>query len=100
MGGNGSPEPVFETDDKSYFMVTILAHTTILSKQLTNGAKTLFFKVLEEIIAFSNGASNQALNTFQILFMTKLLKSLKHYLLKKCRRADRSYWCLFLFDES
>lgn len=65
MAGNGSPEPVFDTDDKSYFLVTIPAHSA-LSNQLSNGASNgtnaLFFKHLEEIIAFGNGASNGAGN--------------------------------------
>jgi ATP-dependent DNA helicase RecG len=69
MAGNGSPEPVFETDDKSYFLVTIPAHSALgnqasnqVGNQATNGANSLFFKDLEEIVAFSNGASNGAGN--------------------------------------
>lgn len=65
MAVNGSPAPVFETDDKSYFLVTIPAHTAQgnqVSNGAGNGAKTLLFNSLEEIIDFSNGAGNGASN--------------------------------------
>lgn len=62
MATNGSPEPIFETDnDCTYFLVTLPAHNGG-SIGVSIGAKVLTFNILEEIIAFGNGASNGANN--------------------------------------
>ena len=62
---NGSPEPKFETDEVSYFLVTIPAHPSNqvsiqVNNQADNGDNSFEFNNLEEIIAFCNGDSNQA----------------------------------------
>jgi ATP-dependent DNA helicase RecG len=64
MSTNGSPEPIFTTDDSTYFLTTLPAHDIPgqPSNQVGNQAESLLFSNLEEIIAFCNGASNGASN--------------------------------------
>ncbi|MDZ7847412.1 MAG: ATP-binding protein [Owenweeksia sp.] len=63
MEANGSPKPVFETDDDcTYFLVTLPAHELAAGNQVTNGDKNLVFNGLEDVIAFANQATNQATN--------------------------------------
>ena len=57
LEANGSPEPVFETDDSSYVLVTIPVHS---DTEKSNTVKSLKIWLLEDIIAFSNGAGNGA----------------------------------------
>lgn len=64
MRDNGSPKPVFETDDDcTYFLVTLPAHELAPrnqeSNQVTNGDKKLVFKDLEDVVSFANQATNQ-----------------------------------------
>jgi len=61
MAKNGSPPPVFDTDENSYVLVTLPAHNAG-RVEAGNGANALFFNDLGEIIAFANGAGNQAGN--------------------------------------
>ncbi len=65
MLANGSPEPVFTTDDSTYFLTTIPAHNAITnraSNQAANEDNNVIFSSLDEIVAFSNQATNQATN--------------------------------------
>ncbi|MDH7913471.1 RNA-binding domain-containing protein [Winogradskyella sp. SYSU M77433] len=59
MATNGSPEPIFETDEQTYVLVTLPVHKAFTkSNGATNQAKTSVFSSLEDIIAFSNQVSN------------------------------------------
>jgi ATP-dependent DNA helicase RecG len=66
MTDNGSPDPQFDTDDNfTCFLTTLPAHGLVgnqESNQESNGATTLSFRNIEEIIAFSSGISNQESN--------------------------------------
>ena len=68
MEKNGSPAPVFDSDDSSYVLVTIPVHAAFINpvmdeiNQASNQVNELHFNSLEDIIAFSNQASNQASN--------------------------------------
>jgi ATP-dependent DNA helicase RecG len=57
LEANGSPAPVFETDDENYVLVTISARKI---DQATDGVNHLIFNDLDSIIAFCNGVSDGA----------------------------------------
>lgn len=60
MEKNGSPDPIFETDqDRNYFLAILSAQQRIRNG-VSNGATTLSFNTLDDLIKFSNGASNGA----------------------------------------
>ncbi|WP_456377866.1 RNA-binding domain-containing protein [Lutibacter sp.] len=65
MEENGSPEPIFKTDEQStYVLVTLPVHPLSLvsdqaSDQAANQVKVNIFSTLDDIIAFTNGATNQ-----------------------------------------
>ena len=62
MANNGSPVPVFETDEASYVMVTIPIHDSfkgINSDQVSEQVNTLTFNSLDDIIAFCDQVSDQ-----------------------------------------
>jgi ATP-dependent DNA helicase RecG len=62
MADNGSPYPIFDTDkDSTYVLVTLPSHNG-KSNGASNGANSLYFNNLEEIINFGNGAGNGASN--------------------------------------
>lgn len=60
MEENGSPTPIFETDDESYVLVTLPVR---INDQVSDGARdqveTIVFNTLEDIVAFGNGVSDQ-----------------------------------------
>ncbi|WP_262246883.1 Fic family protein [Parapedobacter soli] len=60
MRNNGSPEPVFETDDQSTCFLTVLPSLIDISNGASNGVDDLKFKDLVHLTEFSNGASNGA----------------------------------------
>ena len=73
MAENGSPAPLFETDELNYVLVTLPIHpfsgkgtrvndqaSDQASNQAGNQAKPNIFNNLDEIISFCNQASNQA----------------------------------------
>lgn len=66
MANNGSPNPIFETDDAHYVLVTLpvhpMANNDQASNQGTDGVKQYSFNNIEDILAFCNGASNQVSN--------------------------------------
>lgn len=73
MEKNGSPKPIFDSDDSTYFLTILPAHPTAtiqvsnqVSNQVGNQVKMLVFNTLDEIIEFANtignGASNGASN--------------------------------------
>jgi len=66
MAANGSSDPQFDTDEKSYVMVTLPAlfgsGSNQGSNQASNQDNILFFNDLDDLITYSNGASNQASN--------------------------------------
>jgi ATP-dependent DNA helicase RecG len=63
MEQNGSPTPIFDTDDEStYFLVTLPAHDnalTLPAEQKSNQGKQLIFNSLNELTAWSNQESVQ-----------------------------------------
>lgn len=61
MADNGSPEPIFDTDETTYVLVTLPVHNGA-NNQAGIGAIPLVFSNLSEIVAFSNGAANGAAN--------------------------------------
>ncbi|MCK0125231.1 hypothetical protein MWU76_12560 [Gelidibacter sp. F2691] len=60
MEENGSPTPIFETDDESYVLVTLPVR---INDQASDGARdqveTIVLITLEDIVAFGNGVSDQ-----------------------------------------
>jgi len=63
MAKNGSPAPVFDTDDSTYFLVTIPVHEAFGDRagdRAGNRALDLEFNTLNDIIAFCAQASVQA----------------------------------------
>lgn len=65
MGRNGSPAPIFDTDDSSFFLVTIPVHPMYngqVSNGATNGATSLLFYNLDSLISFTNGIAIGAIN--------------------------------------
>ena len=69
MANNGSPNPIFETDDAHYVLVTLPVHPMANNDHASNGAsdgvKYNVFNTLEEIIAFCDGASDGASDQVQ-----------------------------------
>lgn len=61
MANNGSPSPLFETDESTYVLVTLPIKEEY-SNIAVNGATSLMFNTLKEIIAYSNGAGNGVRN--------------------------------------
>ncbi|MBU1368700.1 MAG: transcriptional regulator, partial [Bacteroidetes bacterium] len=64
MADNGSPDPVFETDEANYVLVTIPIHKGFgvddqVSDQVGDQDKDHVFNSLEDVIAFCNGVSDQ-----------------------------------------
>lgn len=59
MASNGSTKPIFETDEQTYFLVTLPIHPGT-DNGVSNQVTDIIFNSLEDIIAFSNQASNQA----------------------------------------
>lgn len=56
MEKNGSPDPIFETDqDRNYFLAILPAHQGI-SYGAGDGSTALSFSTLEDLIKFSNRA--------------------------------------------
>lgn len=65
MDRNGSPKPIFDSDDSTYVLVTLPAHRAediAVSNQANNYENQLTFKTIEDIIAFCNQASNLVSN--------------------------------------
>lgn len=67
MDRNGSPKPVFDSDDNSYVLVVLPAHTESVnieaeSNQAIAQDKTFAFSSLDDILMFANGVSNGASN--------------------------------------
>lgn len=68
MEKNGSPVPVFDSDDSTYVLVTIPAHAAFNVPEIKEsigasiGVNKLLFKDIDDLIAFSNGAGNGASN--------------------------------------
>jgi len=61
MADNGSPNPIFDTDDSSYVLVTLPIKEAI-DNGADNGAIDLIFNTLEDVVAYSNAAGNGAGN--------------------------------------
>lgn len=66
MENNGSADPVFDTDEQTYVLVTLPVHplasdqvSVEVSDQVSNQEKKLIFSTLDDVIAFSNQASDQ-----------------------------------------
>lgn len=63
MENNGSPAPIFETDDQTYVLVTLPAHELFeVGVQQSNQVESLIFSSLDDIISFTNQAGNQVSN--------------------------------------
>ncbi len=59
MADNGSPEPSFQTDDATYFLVTLSARVQGITNQVSNQASSLKFNDLEDLIMYTNQEGNQ-----------------------------------------
>jgi ATP-dependent DNA helicase RecG len=68
MSKNGSPTPVFDSDDSSYVLVTLPIHAQFNvpsgaeSNGASNGVNQLLFNDLNDFVGYINGASNGASN--------------------------------------
>ncbi|CAH8289102.1 ATP-dependent DNA helicase RecG [Mariniflexile fucanivorans] len=67
MADNGSPGPIFQTDGQTYVLVTLPVHKGFkesngASNQANTPDKAIVFSSLEDIVAFSNQATNQVSN--------------------------------------
>lgn len=67
MQRNGSPAPIFETDDQTYVLVTLTAHEYFHtnmqeSAQVGNQANSFSIRTLDGLIAFINQDANQTTN--------------------------------------
>jgi ATP-dependent DNA helicase RecG len=58
MEANGSPDPVFETDEQTYVLVTLPVHPPA-SDQVNDQDKDQVFNDIGDVIAFCNQASDQ-----------------------------------------
>lgn len=59
MGVNGSPIPVFDTDEQTYVLVTLPIHPEAfinIANKTNNQVNDITFKTLGDLIAFSNQA--------------------------------------------
>lgn len=64
MANNGSPNPIFETDEQTYVLVTLPVHEGFKGSNGANNQapvsdNAIVFNDLDDIIAFSNQANNQ-----------------------------------------
>jgi ATP-dependent DNA helicase RecG len=65
MTDNGSPSPVFETDDATYVLVTLLIHDSFkdtVSDEVSDQVNMLVIKSLDDIIAISKQESDGAID--------------------------------------
>ncbi|MHC1777537.1 MAG: RNA-binding domain-containing protein [Lentimicrobium sp.] len=67
MATNGSPDPVFTTDEQTYVLVTLSAHPlTVVNNQVGDQASNhvidIIFSTLDDIVSYSNQVSNQVSN--------------------------------------
>jgi ATP-dependent DNA helicase RecG len=62
MKDNGSPEPIFETDDQSTYFLTLL----LANEERNSFKNSVPFANLEELSSFLNELSNQASNQAQV----------------------------------
>lgn len=63
METNGSPSPIFATDEQTYVLVTLPVHAqAIFSTEVGNQVKDITFRRIEDVVAFGNQASNAAGN--------------------------------------
>ena len=87
MDNNGSPAPVFDTDDLSYVLVTLPIHPAFIAQETEesigagNGVKSLLFKDIEDLVAFTNGASNGASNGAESILEHSLHAKVKEILM-------------------
>jgi ATP-dependent DNA helicase RecG len=90
MENNGSPAPIFETDDQTYVLVTLPAHGLFQvrvqeSDQAGSWGNELLFNSLDDVVLFSNragngvsnGASNQARKIVNEQIHTKVMELLE-----------------------
>ena len=67
MADNGSPEPIFETDGKTYTLATLKIHPEFpadskMNDNSTNGVNVLNISSLSDLTGLINGATNGATN--------------------------------------
>src|SRR3546814_3819237 len=82
MESNGSPAPIFETDDQTYVLVTLPAHELFQADvqendQDSNQVNLFSFSTLDDLVAFTNQATNQALAVLDKEVHGKVLDILK-----------------------
>lgn len=58
MSQNDSPDPIFETDDSTFFLVTIPVKTNQVNNQVNN----LYIKSINDLIQITNQVANQVTN--------------------------------------
>ncbi|SJN49896.1 ATP-dependent DNA helicase [Sphingobacterium sp. JB170] len=67
MENNGSPAPIFETDDQTYVLVTLATHELFQTSvqendQVGDQDNSLYISTLVDLMAFVNQAANQVTN--------------------------------------
>ena len=60
MANNGSPKPIFDTDESTYVLVTIPIHEGVqVTDQASDQDEDIIFSSLNDIVAFCNQANDQ-----------------------------------------
>lgn len=94
MKNNGSPKPIFDTDEQStHFLVTLLVHPSITGNQEGNQVsvtqKVLNINNLGGFLSWIDQVSDQVSDQVK-LFVTKFVGNLAETLLLKLQRQDLS----------
>jgi ATP-dependent DNA helicase RecG len=69
MKSNGSPDPIFETDENTFVLVTLPVHQNV---QASDQANKFIFNTLADIVAFCDQASDQASDQARTIVKTAL----------------------------
>ncbi|HBL72475.1 MAG TPA: transcriptional regulator, partial [Bacteroidales bacterium] len=78
MSKNGSPAPVFDTDDSSYLLVTLPIHSAfsvqadVRSVQAVDQVDVQLFNTLDDLVKFCDQASDQAIALLEMSVHSKV----------------------------
>jgi len=73
MKSNGSPDPIFETDENTFVLVTLPVHQNVqVSGQASDQVNAFIFNTLDDIIAFCDQASDQASDQAKVIVNTEV----------------------------